>query len=220
MQKRVANHFPFLITVTAMVILGLLIIYDVSAVYVGPPQLLTGVNVSKNCSMHGVPVALTGSSLITAKGREHRPEITMNHGVVTAPTRTTSSIVAGSTSYMSIVNTYRAKLGLTAFTHDATLEANALKTCIDGNGHMAHEFHSGTHAQVLADGDMHQDFERIFVGGWLCERPDMRGLDGICTKMSVGWYYTSTGHADILTSNSYTKIGCATFSKITGCDLA
>jgi hypothetical protein len=203
-----------------MLVFELLIIYGASAAYVGRPRPITDVRVSTNCSRHEVPAALIETSLTTALGMDPYPKLTMTHVVGIAPTSTTSSSSAGSTSYMAIVDEWRAKLGLADFTRDAGLEANALKTCIDGNSHMVHELNRGTHAQVLAPGDIYRDFENIFVGGWLCEKPDMKGLDGICTKMSVGWYYTSTGHADILTSKIYTRIGCATSDGITGCDLA
>ncbi|KAK3217124.1 hypothetical protein GRF29_1g2055946 [Pseudopithomyces chartarum] len=122
--------------------------------------------------------------------------------------------------YMGTVNTWRAKLGLSELTHDATLEGNALKTCDDGNGEMKHELNSGTFGQVLAPGQP-DEFERVFVGGWLCERPDMAGLDGICSTMSEGWAYNGqTGHADILSSPDYKKIGCANAKGIWGCDVA
>tara|TARA_R110002003_G_scaffold572_5_gene20528 strand:- start:806 stop:1171 length:366 start_codon:yes stop_codon:yes gene_type:complete len=121
---------------------------------------------------------------------------------------------------MAVVNEWRTKLGLTNLARDAVLEANALKTCVDGNGQMIHKFNPGTSAQVLAPGNANREFRRIFVGAWLCERPNMAGMYGVCVTESVGWYYTTTGHADILTSTAYTKIGCATFSGVTGCDLA
>ncbi|KAJ4289865.1 hypothetical protein N0V90_011198 [Kalmusia sp. IMI 367209] len=123
-------------------------------------------------------------------------------------------------TYMDTVNTWRAKLGLSTLTQDSTLEANALKTCDDGNGEMKHELNPGTFGQVLAPGQP-DEFERVFVGGWLCERPDMPGMDGICSSMSKGWAYDGqTGHADILSSKDYTKIGCACSKGIWGCDVA
>ena len=82
------------------------------------------------------------------------------------------------------------------------------------------ELNPGSMAQVLAPGDA-SNFENVFVGGWLCEVPSLPGLNGICSSMSAGWDYEGqTGHADILSSTSYTKIGCALFDGIWGCDLA
>lgn len=136
-----------------------------------------------------------------------------------APTQTAST---GSSSggYMDIVSEWRSKMGMSALTQDDKLQGNALKTVQDGNGQMVHELNSGSMAQVLAPGDA-SDFEKVFVGGWLCERPDIAGLDGICSTMSQGWSYGGeTGHADILTSGSYSKIGCALDAGIWGCDLA
>jgi len=135
------------------------------------------------------------------------------------PTPVVESEAPTETGYMAIVDEYRAKLGLSKLTQDATLEANALKTAQDGNGQMVHELNPGSFAQVLAPGGP-DDFKHCFVGGWLCEKPDLPGLNGECATESEGWYYTSTGHADILTSPSYSKIGCGNAGGIWGCDLA
>lgn len=123
--------------------------------------------------------------------------------------------------YMDIVSKWRAKLGLTALAEDATLVANAQKTVDDGNGQMAHELNPGTYGQVLAPGAP-DEFENVFVGGWLCEMPTLTGLDGVCdTALGQGWDYDGqTGHAEILTSPSYSRIGCANAVGIWGCDLA
>ena len=109
---------------------------------------------------------------------------------------------------MATVNEWRAKLGLPAFQQSSKREATALKTAKDGNGNMVHQLLPGTFGQVLAPGKP-DEFFHCFVGGWLCERPDMAGMNGICATASKGWYYTSTGHADILTSKNYKTIGCA-----------
>lgn len=128
----------------------------------------------------------------------------------------------GSTSggYMDIVNQWRQKMGMSSLSEDNTLQGNAGKTASDGNGQMVHELNPGTMAQVLAPGSP-DEFEKVFVGGWLCERPNLPGLNGICNTMSSGWEYNGeTGHADILTSGSYSKIGCACEGGIWACDLA
>jgi hypothetical protein len=122
-------------------------------------------------------------------------------------------------AYMSIVNEYRTKLGLPTLAYDPELEANDRRTCVEGNGQLIHKLYSPTLAQVLAQGNMDQ-FKHIFVGGWLCERPNMPGLGNECATESQGWYYGGqTGHADILISTAYTRIGCASAGGVTGCDL-
>lgn len=121
---------------------------------------------------------------------------------------------------MGIVDEWRSKMGMSQLTHDSTLEGNALKTAQDGNGQMVHELNPGSMAQVLAPGS-ESEFEKVFVGGWLCEVPSLPGLNGICSSMSQGWAYNGeTGHADILSSTSYSKIGCACATGIWACDLA
>lgn len=137
-----------------------------------------------------------------------------------APSAPAASSGSSGSGYMGIVNEWRGKLGMSTLTESDTLQANALKTVQDGNGQMVHELNPGSFAQVLAPGSA-DEFEKVFVGGWLCERPDLSGLNGICSTMSQGWAYDGqTGHADILTSTSYSKIGCALANGIWGCDLA
>jgi uncharacterized protein YkwD len=123
--------------------------------------------------------------------------------------------------YMGTVSEYRAKLGLKPLSMDAGLQSNAEKTVEASNGQMVHKLFPGTYGQVLApEQDTDAAFARAFVGGWLCEKPDMAGMDGVCKTMSSGWTYSSTGHADILTSDKYSKIGCANHAGIWCCDLA
>lgn len=137
-----------------------------------------------------------------------------------APTPPVAAPAPSTGTYMDTVNDWRAKLGLEDLAHDDTLEANAQDTCQSGNGQMVHKLNPGTMGQVLAPGEPNE-FERVFVGGWLCEMPDMAGMDGVCASMSSGWNYMGqTGHAEILTADSYSKIGCACVQGIWGCDLA
>jgi uncharacterized protein YkwD len=138
------------------------------------------------------------------------------------PSSTPSSTKAAEpapTGYMAVVDEWRARLGLKPLIQDAKLEANALDTGINGNGQMVHKLNPGTYGQVLAPGQ-EDEFYHCFVGGWLCERPTMPGMDGVCETASKGWYYTSTGHADILTSAQYSKIGCRWVKGIWVCDVA
>ncbi|EXJ88683.1 hypothetical protein A1O1_05614 [Capronia coronata CBS 617.96] len=144
-----------------------------------------------------------------------------------APVAASSSSAApavassGATGYMAIVSKYRAAGGLPALTQDSTLEANALKTSTDSVGGLKHELNPGSMAQVLAPGNPN-NFESVYVGGWLCEIPTLPGLDGICSTASQGWSHDGqTGHAKILTG-SYSKIGCSISSNtnVWACDLA
>lgn len=124
--------------------------------------------------------------------------------------------------YMGVVDTWRSKMGLSKLECDSTLEGNAQKVVEKGNGVMRHELFPGTYGQVLAPGgEGDEAFEKVFVGGWLCELPKTKGLDGVCDKMSQGWSYEGqTGHAEILTNPGYKKIGCALSKGIWCCDLA
>ncbi|KIV77227.1 hypothetical protein PV11_09042 [Exophiala sideris] len=127
-----------------------------------------------------------------------------------------------SSDYISVVSKWRTAAGLPDLTQDSTLEGNALKTSTNSVGGLIHELNPGTFAQVLAPGTS-TDFEDVYVGGWLCEIPTDAGLDGICATASQGWSYDGqTGHATILTSTSYTKIGCAIAgnTNVWACDLA
>ncbi|KIW92226.1 uncharacterized protein Z519_07210 [Cladophialophora bantiana CBS 173.52] len=137
-----------------------------------------------------------------------------------APAPSTGSSQDG---YMSVVSKWRAAGGLPALSQDSTLEANALKTSTDSVGGLIHELNPGTMAQVLAPGTP-SNFESVYVGGWLCEIPSLPGLDGICSTEAQGWDHSNgeTGHAEILTSTSYSKIGCALSSStgVWACDLA
>jgi hypothetical protein len=198
----------------------LLIFYGASTAPVGLSQIPANKNVSTSCAVKLRPASLTKTISVTSKSSLSYTGLTVSHATATAPTQIRSAAVPSGTSYMATINEWRTRLGHAAFLHDDILEANAFKTCIDSDGKMVHELHPGSYAQVLAPGDINKDFVRIFVGGWLCEMPEMKGLNGICNTMSVGWQYTSTGHAEILTSSSYTKIGCAASHGITSCDLA
>jgi hypothetical protein len=95
-----------------------------------------------------------------------------------------------------------------------------MDTVVSSNGQMVHKLNPGSFGQVLAPGNA-DDFEHVFVGGWLCEIPSLPGLDGVCAKQSEGWAYAGqTGHAEILTSDQYSKIGCALHAGIWCCDVA
>jgi hypothetical protein len=140
-----------------------------------------------------------------------------------APAPTTSAAPApapSGTGYMAVVDEWRSKMGMKALASDSKLESNAMDTVVSSNGQMIHKLNPGTYGQVLAPGG-EKDFEHVFVGGWLCEIPTLPGLDGVCAQQSQGWTYEGqTGHAEILTSDNYSKIGCALHAGIWCCDLA
>lgn len=133
---------------------------------------------------------------------------------------TSTPTAAHTTGYQAVVDKWRSRMGLKSLVNNAELESNAMNTVISSNGQMVHKLNSGTYGQVLAPGSQ-EDFENIFVHGWLCEMPTLRGLRGVCSAESDGWAYNGqTEHAEILTSGRYSKIGCALFARICCCDLA
>lgn len=194
-----------------MRVYNILFAYCASAAYINLPFLDKNGSVLTACvdDFTAIP-SLCGTAATSA----------VTHSTPTNTSAASASSPLSDLGYMTVVNKWRTKLRLSTLTPDAVLQANSFKTCVDGNGHMIHEIHPGSLAQVLAPGDINEDFERIFVGGWLCEKPNMIGMDGICATKSLGWFYNTSGHADILTSTSYTRIGCASFRRIVSCDLA
>lgn len=137
-----------------------------------------------------------------------------------APAPSSAPSTGGDSGYIGVVNTWRKKMGLPEFEKSAQLEANAEKTCREGNGKMVHQLNPGSMGQVLAPGK-EGDFEKVFVGGWLCEVPSTPGLGSqVCDKFSQGWNYMGqTGHNEILTGTKNKKIGCAISGGIWGCDV-
>lgn len=163
------------------------------------------------------PAATTTTATTTTIGDAE----TATTSTLSASTSNTQTASSGS-DYMAIVEKWRSKGGLPALDKDSALESNALKTSTDSVGGLIHELNPGTMAQVLAPGNP-DNFENVYVGGWLCEIPTLPGLDGICDTASQGWAYDGqTGHAAILTSTSYSRIGCAIASStgVWACDLA
>lgn len=123
--------------------------------------------------------------------------------------------------YQGIVDTWRAKMGMKPLKNSAKLEGNAMDCVKSSAGKMVHKLNPGSYGQVLAPGGA-DDFEHVFVGGWLCEMPSLPGLGPqVCDEQSKGWSYQGqTGHAEILSSTQYSEIGCALASGIWACDLA
>jgi hypothetical protein len=122
--------------------------------------------------------------------------------------------------YMGVVAKWRSKMGLKELTQSSKLEGTSMDTVKSSPGVMKHKLNSGVYGQVLADGGA-DEFEHVFLGGWLCEIPSLPGLDGACQQASNGWdYQGQTGHADILTNTQYTQIGCSNYDGVWCCDLA
>lgn len=121
---------------------------------------------------------------------------------------------------MAIVSEWRTKMGLPDFTESSELQANALNTAQSSGGQLIHKLNPGSMAQVLAPGNAN-NFQSVFVGGWLCEMPQLPGLgSSVCNSESQGWNHAGqTGHAEILSSTKYTEIGCALAEGIWACDL-
>lgn len=123
--------------------------------------------------------------------------------------------------YIGIVNEWRQKMGLSDLEESSMLQGNADKAATNANGQLVHQLNPGTMGQVMAPGNA-GNFESVFVGGWLCEIPSLPGLGAsVCDSASQGWDHAGqTGHAKILTSPDYSKIGCALETGIWSCDLA
>jgi uncharacterized protein YkwD len=159
----------------------------------------------------------TSSKVVVYETEAPAPAPTSSKAAATSAAPAPSAAASG---YQAVVDTWRAKLGLKPLANDAKLESNAMDTVVSSNGQMVHKLNPGSFGQVLAPGNK-DDFLHVFLGGWLCEIPSLPGLDGICSTESDGWAYEGqTGHAEILTSDNYSKIGCALYAGIWCCDLA
>ncbi|KAG8417036.1 hypothetical protein J3459_013004 [Metarhizium acridum] len=110
---------------------------------------------------------------------------------------------SNNTDYISIVNKWRTIIGKPSLKHDALLEGNALET--------------RTAQQVLCGGDL--SIEDAVIT-WLCERPDLPNMTTACERFTPGWSKDVTGHADVMSSAEYTKIGCGKDKGIWSCDVA
>jgi hypothetical protein len=100
-----------------------------------------------------------------------------------------------------------------ALINDPELETSAMDTVVARVGG-THNLKPGTFGQVIAPGKLDTSPD-VFVGGWLCEIPDLPRLGDICPSRSAGWTYNGqTGHAKILTSKEYSHIGCALYANI------
>lgn len=139
--------------------------------------------------------------------------------------------MSGGVSLLTTVNKYRTLYSLPTLSWSSTLHGNALKTGTDDLGvNENHELNPGSFGQVIAPGmstamvDLGGDtpFEISFAA-WLCEvssDPELSaGGVNQCDLVEKVLHITQkgTGHHDILTSKSYTQIGCA-FAPNAGAD--
>ncbi|CAI6290118.1 unnamed protein product [Periconia digitata] len=120
---------------------------------------------------------------------------------------------------LPIINYWRVRVGSHPLQWSGKLEGNVRDTVNSAHGSLTHKLNPGTLAQVLAPG-VEWWFENVWVGGWMCEQPNMSGMGDACRTWSKGWVYNGqTAHAQIVTSNAYSHIGCAFAGGIWGCDL-
>lgn len=136
------------------------------------------------------------------------------------PAPKVETIQARANHYMDIVGEWRQRIGRTQLLYHAPLEANALNAVREANGQIRYKLNPGSFAQVMGPGACDLNgFYRLFVGGWLCGRPNLPGLNGICANFPE--YVSQTpAHADILTTAAYSRIGCGCAANIWACDLA
>ncbi|KAK4691456.1 hypothetical protein P7C71_g5547, partial [Lecanoromycetidae sp. Uapishka_2] len=150
------------------------------------------------------------------------------------------SPMSGGKSILTTANFFRKLQGYNELTYDDTLQGNSVKTGQDNGGNkMKHELNPGSSAQCIAEsenlsqsaGDLTQ-FDLIWLG-WLCEIPaadlgDMCTIMNSTTNMHIEYYYGDPGHANILRTASYTKLGCSyqvptlpqTYAALWTCDFA
>ena len=124
--------------------------------------------------------------------------------------------VVNGKSILDSANYFRSMMGFPSFAYDSTLQGNAAKTNNDdGANTMTHELNPGSMAQCIAEVDnltgsgSYSSFDLTYLG-WLCEIADSR-LGNACQIMEAATNMNSggeTGHAEILRTASYSKMGC------------
>ncbi|PHH90885.1 hypothetical protein CDD83_2346 [Cordyceps sp. RAO-2017] len=115
--------------------------------------------------------------------------------------------------YMQVVNEWRTRMSRENLTQDTSLETATRGACRKGD-HDALD-------QVM--GAFIDTFQRFFLS-CLCERPELPGIGEETCQREVNVPRTGdgsiTGHADALSSQEYTKIGCARIDSCVSCNLA
>ncbi|KID82702.1 CAP domain protein [Metarhizium guizhouense ARSEF 977] len=124
---------------------------------------------------------------------------------------------SNNTEYMSFINKWRTTIGKPPLEHDALLESNALETSCRSPPELEHVLFKGSAQQVMCGGNQSIDNA---VRTWLCERSDLPNMEEACKSFPPGWSGGLTGHADVMSSEKYTKIGCGNKNGIWTCDVA
>jgi len=155
-----------------------------------------------------------------------------------AATSTSSGALADSTSSASLIQTinkYRHDASLPTFTWNDTLATNAQDTCnASGGTSLTHHLYPGSYGQVMVYGatddiacgestDGQTSFGLAWYS-WLCEYPSGAGLGAeFCKNIYAASNIDNegqTGHYEILSSSSYSQIGCGFYAnpKSSVCD--
>ncbi|EFY87335.1 hypothetical protein MAC_06570 [Metarhizium acridum CQMa 102] len=166
----------------------------------------------------------------TTISASHKPVATQTRPVV-SPTPSATKVPSGGDEpfYMATVNKWLGDLNLRPLKYDSKLAQNALQCSEDSKGALNHKLYPGSMGQVMAQGK-ENGFEKVFVGGWLGERPNLFPDNAIWEKFSRGWNHMGqTGHADILSDQAkaddgtpikVTMIGCGWAWNMWTCDVA
>jgi hypothetical protein len=130
------------------------------------------------------------------------------------------SPLSGGVSVLSTCNKFRDMYNLKGFKWSTQLASNAGKTGRLNNGVTEnHSLFEGSFAQVITPG-LNSDISGVNLQGftpfemaylsWMCEVSSDSQISKMCPNMqsSMHMEYSETGHYDILTSASYSSIGC------------
>ncbi|KAH0592378.1 hypothetical protein MHUMG1_09879 [Metarhizium humberi] len=100
-----------------------------------------------------------------------KPETPEEHPTQPSPNTTQAPPPDGGNGpeYINLVNKWMDACGLRHLAHDSTLESNAHQTSVEANGQLVHNMLPGTMGQVMATGDLTENFDSAFAGAWLCE---------------------------------------------------
>lgn len=100
-----------------------------------------------------------------------KPETPEEHPTQPSPSTTQAPPPDGGNGpeYINLVNKWMDACGLRHLAHDSTLESNAHQTSVEANGQLVHNMLPGTMGQVMATGDLTENFDSAFAGAWLCE---------------------------------------------------
>ncbi|OAA50399.1 hypothetical protein NOR_00849 [Metarhizium rileyi] len=152
---------------------------------------------------------------VTTSSSSRKPTTTQRRPSTTATAAPASD---DEPPYMKIVKDWLNKLDLRPLEYNAVLAEKALQCSTSfRDGSDKHGDCNYNLVQIYAPGG-EDEFERVFVGGWLGERKELFKDDALWAKWSAGWMYMQqTGHADALADDAkdlynnpmkLTQIGC------------